>query len=121
MRLTATRLLLLFLAMMVAMAWQPARRALRVDRCLDSGGSYDYALERCDVERDHPQVGAVSASQAGIDWAGVARIMIAVGACLPCLSGRTGGEYRDLLSNLRCSRRTHMDCSLRSLCLSVRS
>jgi hypothetical protein len=79
MRLTATRLVLLFLAMTVAMAWEPARRALRVDRCVDSGGSYDYALERCDVDRDHPYTGDVPASQAGLDWADVGRIMIAVG------------------------------------------
>ena len=25
-----------------------------VDACLDQGGSYDYELQRCDFESDHP-------------------------------------------------------------------
>jgi hypothetical protein len=32
----------------------PAVRAARIDSCLDSGGSYDYDLDRCDHEASHP-------------------------------------------------------------------
>jgi hypothetical protein len=28
--------------------------SLEVDRCLDSGGSFDYAADRCDLEKNHP-------------------------------------------------------------------
>jgi hypothetical protein len=28
--------------------------ALDVDRCLDSGGSFDYVTGRCDFEKSHP-------------------------------------------------------------------
>ena len=33
--------------------WSFAAERLRVDSCLDAGGSYDYELGRCDHERSH--------------------------------------------------------------------
>ena len=79
MRLTATRLVLLLLALVLAGSWEPAQRALRVDRCLDGGGSYDYTMERCDFERSHPGPSEASAERGGVNWRRVAATMIAVG------------------------------------------
>ena len=36
--------------------WSFAAERLRVDSCLDAGGSYDYELGRCDQERSHAVV-----------------------------------------------------------------
>jgi hypothetical protein len=42
---------MLILAVVVALAlwwWPSARRWLAIDRCLDLGGRWDYAEERCE-------------------------------------------------------------------------
>ena len=79
MRLTVPRIALLFLAMVVAMAWEPARHAWRADRCLDAGGSYDEAAAHCDFVQSAPRSAEVASGREGIDWAKVVRIMLAVG------------------------------------------
>lgn len=33
-----------------------AREIMLVDRCLDSGGSFDYVRMSCDLEANHPYV-----------------------------------------------------------------
>ena len=60
MRVTLSRVVVVVAAVVIALAWAPTRRFLAIDRCLDNGGSYDYALSRCDLERSHagPAAGA---------------------------------------------------------------
>jgi hypothetical protein len=53
----ADRILLTLLAVASLLGCDP-RAAARVDSCLDRGGSYDYQLGECDLERSHPGPGA---------------------------------------------------------------
>ena len=39
-----------------ALVWPLASEFMAVDACLDSGGSYDYVLSTCDLQRDHPHL-----------------------------------------------------------------
>ena len=80
-----TRKPLLVVGLFVAAigVWLPlvgsyASEFVAVDQCLDSGGSYDYARNTCDHERNHPYIGfaerhpqLVGASPAAVTLSGV--------------------------------------------------
>ena len=53
----AAGILLALLAVAFQLGCDPGAAA-RVDSCLDRGGSYDYELDECDLERSHPGPGA---------------------------------------------------------------
>lgn len=48
------RLMTLGVLLMVPLVYSCASESLRVDACLDAGGSFDYARDRCDHESGHP-------------------------------------------------------------------
>jgi hypothetical protein len=52
-RLRPKRLYLWLLVLALAV-WSLIRHVVRVDSCLDSGGSYDYILSQCDMNTSHP-------------------------------------------------------------------
>ena len=49
-----TLLLAALFVLALFVAWQFLREPLAVDRCLDSGGSYDYETGACDYEVNRP-------------------------------------------------------------------
>lgn len=49
-----TLLVVALLAGLIVTCALPVIREVRVDACLDSGGSYDYEADRCDPEASHP-------------------------------------------------------------------
>jgi len=44
------------LAIALLLAWPQAQQFLAVDACLDSGGSYNYAVGVCDHQASHPYI-----------------------------------------------------------------
>lgn len=49
----ASILIIALLATVFGSLCHPGLQALRVDACLDSGGSFDYESGQCDHERSH--------------------------------------------------------------------
>ncbi len=43
----------------LALFWAPAQEYFAIDRCIDRGGSYDYAGHLCDFKQSHPVDGSV--------------------------------------------------------------
>ena len=76
------RLRILFLLVLLPLAYLSVRETIAVDRCRDAGGSYDYRTRRCDLAGVHTYepflqrhavlLGAVVVALAG---AGVALIL----------------------------------------------
>jgi len=52
-----TSLAIALIAIAIALAWPFAAELSAVDRCLDAGCSFDYALGRCDFNVNHPSAG----------------------------------------------------------------
>ena len=77
-----------------AAAWMPlvvtyASEFIAVDRCLDSGGSYDYRRHTCDHERNHPHLAFATRHPrliAAIPAAAIASGVLVVGALLMFVS-----------------------------------
>ncbi len=53
-KLTLAALILFLVA--GALAWPCVSEFLAVDRCLDAGGSFNYATASCDLTANHPYV-----------------------------------------------------------------
>jgi ABC-type phosphate/phosphonate transport system permease subunit len=45
------------LILAVVFAWPSVSEFFAVDRCLDAGGSFNYASDSCDLTTNHPYVG----------------------------------------------------------------
>jgi hypothetical protein len=54
--------------------WQPVNDFLAVDRCLDAGGSYDYAKQVCDFNISHP----IQSSRVTF-WEGLGIVLVGLG------------------------------------------
>jgi hypothetical protein len=77
---------LLVAAIMVVV---PLRAYLKVDSCLDGGGSYDHASGNCDFDKTHPNSSPKVSAEV---YLGVGIVLALIGGLLVVFSRRIASE-----------------------------